>query len=272
MTLLYANSDYLTLHSQATPLVLLHGLLGSGKDWQPLIQSMPAQACLTIDLPGHGQSPFSLLANPSDNASNDWAFAATAKLIEQVLVHHNIEQCNLLGYSLGGRIAQYFACHYPHRIKQLIIESAHPGLSKPLEREQRWQHDHQWALRFCQEPSSTVLNAWYQQGVFSDLTEEQIQALIRRRSQNDLSQVAAMLLATSLSQQPDLTGQLQRAPFAVHYLCGGQDQKFHAIANSLSKNSNSVTKHIFPASGHNIHRFEPLKYKHTLMQLLAAHQ
>ncbi|WP_198419057.1 2-succinyl-6-hydroxy-2,4-cyclohexadiene-1-carboxylate synthase [Motilimonas pumila] len=285
MTLLYSNYRKATpapnTSSSAIPLVLLHGLLGRGDDWQPLIQSLPGQACLTIDLPGHGNSPFRLHTVPikpgkrktiNELLEDDDGFVQTAQLIEQVLDQHGISQCHLLGYSLGGRLAQYFACHYPHKVKQLIIESAHPGLTEHSARQQRWQHDYQWAQRFDQEPIRDVLAKWYQQPVFSDLSQPQMQDLIARRCDNRTYDIAAMLLATSLSRQADLSQALRKAAFPVHYLCGGQDKKFSALADSLSKSSNSITKHIFPASGHNIHRFEPLKYNQTLMQLLAAYQ
>ena len=46
-------------NGQATPVVFLHGLLGSQEDWQgviTLLQNFPQFRPLTIDLPFHGKS------------------------------------------------------------------------------------------------------------------------------------------------------------------------------------------------------------------------
>ncbi|MCV5943386.1 alpha/beta fold hydrolase, partial [Escherichia coli] len=37
-------------------LVFLHGLLGSGEDWQACINALPEYERVTVDLPGHGHS------------------------------------------------------------------------------------------------------------------------------------------------------------------------------------------------------------------------
>ncbi len=37
-------------------LVFLHGLLGSGEDWQTCMAALPQYDRVTIDLPGHGHS------------------------------------------------------------------------------------------------------------------------------------------------------------------------------------------------------------------------
>ncbi|HSH03608.1 MAG TPA: alpha/beta fold hydrolase, partial [Anaerolineae bacterium] len=49
----------------------------------------------------------------------------------------NLPQINLLGYSMGGRLALYLAIHYPHRINTLILESSSPGLPTPTEQTAR---------------------------------------------------------------------------------------------------------------------------------------
>ncbi|MDW1811672.1 alpha/beta fold hydrolase, partial [Vibrio sp. Vb2362] len=42
--------------SNMPTLVFLHGLLGSGEDWQSCINALPEYERVTVDLPGHGRS------------------------------------------------------------------------------------------------------------------------------------------------------------------------------------------------------------------------
>lgn len=82
-----------------TPLVVLvHGLLGSGADWQPVLSHLASMKCavLTLDLPGHG-------ANPELHCDD---FAQAVEMIEQTVQAHVTPEVPviLVGYSLGGRL------------------------------------------------------------------------------------------------------------------------------------------------------------------------
>ncbi|WP_254902646.1 alpha/beta fold hydrolase [Lonsdalea britannica] len=82
-------------------LVLLHGLLGSGEDWQPILPFLNDRPVLLVDLPGHGDS-----RHQSADSFDDVSRQLTALLAEE-----GVNDYWLLGYSLGGRIAMFHACH-----------------------------------------------------------------------------------------------------------------------------------------------------------------
>jgi len=46
------------------------------------------------------------------------------EIIKALDIYFEEEKINLLGFSLGGYIASYFACNYPHRIKKLFVVSS----------------------------------------------------------------------------------------------------------------------------------------------------
>ncbi|WP_159084303.1 2-succinyl-6-hydroxy-2,4-cyclohexadiene-1-carboxylate synthase [Dongshaea marina] len=229
-----------------TPLVLLHGFLGSAQDWLPLCHRLTGQHCLAIDLPGHGLSlgADTLKAN---------GFEQCNQAILETLRRHQIERCHLLGYSLGGRIALSFACHYPQAVHSLILENAHPGLGCDQQKQQRREHDRHWATRFADEPLSEVLESWYQQPVFGSLTQSARQRMIESRLANSPRQLAAMLKSTSLGQQDDLGAALSQQSFACCYISGQLDVKFETIARELKQQCQNL-KHIsIENAGHNIH-------------------
>ncbi|WP_051419798.1 alpha/beta fold hydrolase [Candidatus Sodalis pierantonius] len=104
-------------------LVWLHGLLGSGDDWLPVLPYFAGWPQVTLDLPGHGDSA-ALPPQP---------FAALSTTLSQTLRALNIGDYITIGYSLGGRIALYHACHGQDSFwRGLFVEGAHPGLTEVI--------------------------------------------------------------------------------------------------------------------------------------------
>ncbi len=95
-------------------LVWLHGLLGNNNEWRVIAARCPEWPSLAIDLPGHGDS-VAVGCRGFDDISAQ--IAATLQL-------RNIERYWLVGYSLGGRIAMYHACHGRHDGLQGVIACA----------------------------------------------------------------------------------------------------------------------------------------------------
>lgn len=253
-------------------LVLLHGLLGSAQDWQPLLQALPAslrQQALALDLPGH---------SPAAGPAVD--FAHWPAWLDQRLKAHQVGDFILLGYSLGGRLALHYSAtvhaatsysattdtatstNQP-RLHGLIVESGHPGLAngngqqETDERKLRAQHDARWVRRFWREPFTEVLADWYQQPVFAELDAAQRQQLIALRSAQDGRAIARMLAATSLARQPDHRAWLADSVLPTLWLSGVRDQKFSALACQLARDCPRLAADQIAHAGHNVHRDAP---------------
>ncbi|MDR5616113.1 2-succinyl-6-hydroxy-2,4-cyclohexadiene-1-carboxylate synthase [Arsenophonus sp.] len=237
-----------------TWLVWLHGLLGNGSEWLPIIEKCVNRPSFTIDLPGHGRSPHIKLTD----------FSHVSQLIEQAIGANQIDSYYLIGYSLGGRIAMYYACQFqPTKLKGLIVEGANVGLTQPTDRLLRIKHDQSWAKRFRCEPIDSVLSDWYQQAVFDDLSAEQRQQLITERSNNRGEHVAHLLETTSLGKQPFFVNKLLQRNYPFSYLCGEYDEKFCSISQQFSLPLIRI-----PGAGHNAHRSNPVAYATAVERFL----
>lgn len=247
-------------HSEhGTPVVFLHGLLGSQDDWQQvvcLLQSFPQIRPLTIDLPFHGKS--------ANHFCRDFADIGE-QLHDTLSALIPSEPFGLVGYSLGGRIAlQYHLSNRSPHLLGTVLEGTNIGLQTENERLARWQNDQHWANRFRVEPIENVLLDWYQQPVFSHLTKSQRQTLIAKRKGNNGTLIAQMLEATSLAKQPffnlnkrsDLTKNLQ-------FLIGEHDQKFRQLAQQ-----NNLPHQLVPLAGHNTHVENPQGFVEKLLAFL----
>ncbi|SIN76885.1 2-succinyl-6-hydroxy-2,4-cyclohexadiene-1-carboxylate synthase [Salinivibrio sp. ES.052] len=245
--------------------VFLHGLLGSGQDWQGVTSRLRDCHWLCIDLPGHGDSVDALGVD----------FTTTLDAVRQTCDHvWGNQSAYLVGYSLGARIAMHLAIAYPACWLGLFLEAGHPGLRHAHERHQRLAHDQAWAKRFGCEPLSAVLNDWYQQSVFQSLDAAQRAELITARGHNHGPAIAAMLDATSLGRQADLRtvlGNVCRQGLPIDYLCGEQDDKFISLAHSLLLTT-GIPFTLIKGAGHNCHWADPSRFVQVLLEkcLLSA--
>lgn len=235
-------------------LVLLHGLLGDANDWQPVQAALAGLPSLALDLPGHGSNQAVLVAG----------FEQAHRWLCDELAARDIGRYQLVGYSLGGRLALYHASQSPVGLQALLLENCHPGLP-PAERPARLAHDEGWARRFEQEPLVAVLADWYRQGVFADLGEDARARQIARRLGNDGKAVAAMLRATSLGQQPDLGPWLAQGALPVTYVSGKRDHKFHQLACLLASQHRKIN-HLELDGGHNLHAHQPETFARLLTE------
>ncbi|AXH61030.1 MULTISPECIES: 2-succinyl-6-hydroxy-2,4-cyclohexadiene-1-carboxylate synthase [Providencia] len=241
--------------SSAPWIIYLHGLLGSADDWLPVIEQTCAFPSLAVDLPGHGGS----------HSEPCLGFSHFDQQLSALLQYHQINEYYLVGYSLGARLAMHFACYYqPNGLLGLVIEGGNVGLVNEKERIARAANDAAWAQRFRSEPIEEVLDDWYQQTVFADLSVIQRQRLIQLRRQNNPQSIAAMLENTSLAKQPFLADKLRKLTCPYRYFCGEKDQKFRSVSQQYA-----LPLTLIENAGHNAHRENPMGFATALHHFLS---
>jgi len=239
-------------------LVFIHGFLGSPSDWLRVVDALAERyVCLLFTVPERDHQ---------DQPLTDWHALITA--CERQWSDLLPARFTLIGYSLGGRIAQALSQIWLGRLDALVLESAHPGLTTDLERSQRAQRDRQWSTCFRTKKLSDALQRWYRQPVFAGLSEPQREELIQLRAGLDGERMADLLLAASLAGQPDYWNALAQLPMPLLYISGLQDSKFCALAEKLAKHRPGLERQQLPDSGHNCHHNAPKPYAALLAQFL----
>jgi esterase len=94
-----------------TPLLLLHGALGSAAQFDPLKTLLPeGREIYAPNFPGHGGAP--------DQGA--FSIAGFAEYIQKYLSDNNLSQVDIFGYSMGGYVALYLACYHPDLVNRIF--------------------------------------------------------------------------------------------------------------------------------------------------------
>jgi esterase len=102
---------------QGEHIVLIHGLFGSLENLNMVAKSLNSEYCITsIDVRNHGNSFHQEGMDYQDLAQD----------VINLLNKLSIEQCHILGHSMGGKIAMKIALSFPERLKKLIVADIAP--------------------------------------------------------------------------------------------------------------------------------------------------
>jgi len=105
-----------------TPLLILHGLLGSMDNWRTQAKQLShLLPVYTLDLRNHGSSPH----------LKGMSYREMYEDVIQVAKHLKLDSFHLLGHSMGGKVAMQLALAHPNLVKSLIVVDIAPK-SYPL--------------------------------------------------------------------------------------------------------------------------------------------
>jgi len=99
------------------PLLILHGVLGSSRNWQTAGRDLAARYhVLALDLRNHGNSPH----------ADEMSYDAMIGDVLEWLSAQGLARAMFMGHSMGGKVAMLLACRYPARVEQLIVVDIAP--------------------------------------------------------------------------------------------------------------------------------------------------
>jgi pimeloyl-ACP methyl ester carboxylesterase len=107
---------YYETHGTGKPLVLLHGGLGSGEMFGPILPALTEHhQVIAPDLQGHGRTAD--IDRPLD-------VRLMAGDIAALIDHLKLDKADVVGYSLGGGVALQTAVQFPAKVRRLVMASA----------------------------------------------------------------------------------------------------------------------------------------------------
>ena len=232
---------------QGVPLVLLHGFTGHRDDFAQVLPALSqGRRVLAPDLRGHGESGRG--AGPEE-----YTFFECMLDLLAFLDALGIEQCDLLGHSMGGMVAVRFALEHPTRLRSLILMSTSAS---------GFGDETNESLRkgsvFVEEGGLVPL-----QGAMETVGRANPDPVIelwaerywehQRRRYAEMDPHAYVGFATAMIEQVSVSSRLGEIRLPTSILIGSEDSDFWAAADELSAGIEQATRYTMQGAGHHPH-------------------
>ena len=247
------------------PVLLLHGFTGHGGSWAEAGQTFASAGfhVLAPDLLGHGSSP-----HPSESTRYEMAHAAAD--LNLLLDESFSEAVHLAGYSMGGRLALFFALSHPERVRTLCLVSASPGIAAATERAERRDSDNALADRIERDGTAAFVDYWESLPMWESqrrgLSVEKRRQLRAQRLRNRPDGLANSLRGMGSGAQPVLLDALPSLVVPTLLIVGAEDEKFVAVNRQMAQSIPDVQDVIFLGAGHAVQLERPKEFARAVLE------
>ena len=114
---------YSRIEGEGKPLLIIHGFLGMSDNWKSLGSLYAAEGFQVhmIDLRNHGKSFH----------SDEFNYSTMSNDLLEYCQHYNLTKVSIIGHSMGGKVAMFFATTYPDLVEKLIVADIGPKYYAP---------------------------------------------------------------------------------------------------------------------------------------------
>ncbi|TVQ28783.1 MAG: alpha/beta hydrolase [Spirochaetaceae bacterium] len=234
-------------------LLCIHGNLGSGRWFEPLLADYPGRA-VAPDLPNFAQSDHIDGCSMPDYA--DWV----AAIADELGLGGQGERVVVVGHSLGGAVAMELLCRRPELFERLILVDSSPvdGLQTPKE---------YYPAIEAYKADKTILGAALK-GMVPTLTDDDFFALIVDDAWK-MNRDCFIGHAEELGKA-DYTGRLKGNRVPVHVLRGELDPLITAERAKAAADFFGTTVHTFEGCGHSPLVEQPDRFNALLTELVGS--
>ena len=221
-----------------------------------------------MDLPGHGR-----------HAGRRGAWRFTLEAVEASIEGAaGADPPDLVGYSMGGRLALAYTVRNPGRVGRLVLESSSPGLETEAERRARTEEDERLAGRIEAQGVEPFVAYWEALPLFE--TQARLAEAVRARQRairlgNSPHSLAAALRGLGTGALPSFWESLHEVRVPVLVVVGAMDRKFVEIGRQMLPAFPDARLVEVPEAGHTVHLERPEAWLEAVTAFLGegrAHQ
>ncbi|MCK5889674.1 MAG: alpha/beta fold hydrolase [Methylococcales bacterium] len=100
-----------------TPLIIIHGFFASSRNWRQIAKKLAdSYHVYNLDMRNHGGSPHHPVMD----------YPSMVEDVKCFMDEHNIDSAAILGHSMGGKVAMWFALNYPEKVNGLMVADISP--------------------------------------------------------------------------------------------------------------------------------------------------
>lgn len=212
------------------PVMLIHGFAEDGAVWGEVAKRLSTMCRVLVpDLPGSGRSALSDNGQPASSADGGRthrpAAAVTmeslAAALKGLLDLLEIDECVLIGHSMGGYISLAFAERYPERVKAFGFFHSTAYADSEEKKANRRK-----SIEFIQEHGAAPYIRQSTPNLFAASTREKRPALVEEMIRQYQAFPAASLVAylEAMMLRPERLRVLESFPRPILFIIGEQDQ------------------------------------------------
>lgn len=233
--------------------LLIHGFTGDRSTMAELAHGLAVDhTVVSVDLIGHGDS---------DSPANPDAYSMTAAARQLAAVADQVGGAvDVIGYSLGGRVALSFGVQRPELVRTLTLIGGSPGLTGDA-RIERARADEALADDIEARGLEAFVDRWMALPMWRSLERrwgpDRWATSRRQRMSGSTVGFANSLRGMGTGVMTPLCDELPALERPVHLVVGQEDVKFVAIARDMASRLSDATVTTIAHAGHAAHLEQP---------------
>lgn len=254
---------YWERHGQGRPVILMHGLAASLRDWDYLIPELVSAgyAAYAFDLPGHGRSP-----EPQQPSGYhiETIYTQMQAWIEALQLP---APAVLVSHSLGGYLSLLHALRQPERVECLVLTNPFFSPQQLLPPVRYFMRRPRLPIHLWQAAPTWLLDMGVQlvEGYWRQLPEQRQQQIM-----TDFRRTSPEILHITNSLQ-DLTSKLAAIRQPACVVWSRRDRTLlPRFYPRLVKRLPRSQQRVFPKCGHVLHLTHPQAYNRVILDFLAV--
>lgn len=235
-------------------LLLLHGFTGTARSWEPHLERWAAShRVIAPDLLGHGHSDA-----PVDPSR--YALERQASDLAGLLALLEVTSADVVGYSMGARLALALALEHSHLVQQLVLESPSAGIADPAARAERRMADEQLAVDIERDGVEAFVDQWERLPLFAShaalpvATRERLRA---ERVSHDPVGLASSLRGAGQGAMAPLHDRLPEITRPTLVVAGALDEIGTGRARVVAESLSNARLEVIVDAGHTPHLERP---------------
>lgn len=114
---------YAKIEGSGKPLLIIHGFLGMSDNWKSLGTKYAAEGYEVhmLDMRNHGRSLH----------SDEFSYQIMVQDLADYCEGNGLDMVSIVGHSMGGKAAMFFAVEYPEKVDKLVIADISPKYYSP---------------------------------------------------------------------------------------------------------------------------------------------
>lgn len=240
-------------------LLALHGFTENDETWcQVMGGTSPGLVCPL--LPGHGWKPC------------PGTLTITGLADELAANHLAKEPADVLGYSMGGRVALALALRHPQKVRRLVLVSCGPGFKDQSLQGSRRTHEMALAETLEDDGLGPFVALWEKNPIlapFKPLPRALEEDVRSRRLNHDPLGLAAALRQLGAGAMPNLWDDLPKLRVPTLLLAGEGDSRYREVMAEMAHTIPGARLDVVAQAGHGIHREQPEALRTLVRSFLA---